>query len=215
MPLTVLDIVLLVIMFLSGFLAMMRGFTREVLSIASWGTAAIAAYFAYSKFKEAVRAEITPNLLADAVLLGGVFLVVLLIVSFITSRISDAILDSAIGALDRSLGFVFGLGRGLLIVVVAHMFFTYLVSDEKAHPKWLKEAKSRELLAATGSWIKSKLPEDPEAALQRLRKPKGEGEAPQDGEAPQQKSGTETPTYRPSERSNLNQLLQSTQTPSR
>ena len=52
-------------------------------------------------------------------MIGGVFLVTLLIVSVITVRISDMILDSRIGALDRTLGFLFGLGRGLIIVVVA------------------------------------------------------------------------------------------------
>ncbi len=213
MPLTILDIVLLAIMFLSGFLAMMRGVTREVLSIASWGFASISAYFAYSRFKEAVRAEITPNLLADAVLIGGVFLLVLLIISFITSRISDMILDSSIGPLDRSLGFVFGLARGLLIMVVAHMFFTYLVSDERGHPRWLKEAKSRDLLMATGDWVRSKLPEDPEAALQKLRKPTSENEPVREGDVPVNKP--DAPSYRPSDRSNLNQLLQNTQQPSR
>ncbi len=46
----------------------------------------------------------------------------------ITVRISDMILDSRVGALDRTLGFLFGLGRGLLIVVVAFVFFNWLVS---------------------------------------------------------------------------------------
>ena len=55
------------------------------------------------------------------------FLGTLLIVSIITIRISDMILDSRIGALDRTLGFLFGLGRGLVIVVVAFLFFAWLV----------------------------------------------------------------------------------------
>ncbi len=51
------------------------------------------------------------------------FLLTLLVVSIITVRISDMILDSRVGALDRTLGFLFGLGRGLIIVVVAFLFF--------------------------------------------------------------------------------------------
>ena len=46
------------------------------------------------------------------------------------------ILDSRIGALDRTLGFLFGLGRGLLIVVVAFLFFSWLVPD-KQRPDWV------------------------------------------------------------------------------
>ena len=56
--------------------------------------------------------------------------------SIVTVRISDMILDSRIGALDRTLGFLFGLGRGLLIVVVAFLFFTWLVPD-KQRPDWV------------------------------------------------------------------------------
>ncbi len=60
-------------------------------------------------------------------MIGGVFLGTLLIVSIITVRISDMMLDSRVGALDRTLGFLFGLGRGLIIVVVAFLFFAWLV----------------------------------------------------------------------------------------
>ena len=61
--------------------------------------------------------------------------------SIITVRISDMILDSRIGALDRTLGFLFGLGRGLIIVVVAFMFFAWLVPAAK-QPDGVRNAKS-------------------------------------------------------------------------
>ena len=61
--------------------------------------------------------------MAAAAVIGGVFLGTLLIVSMLTIRVSDMILDSRIGALDRTLGFLFGLGRGLIIVVVAYPVF--------------------------------------------------------------------------------------------
>ena len=54
-------------------------------------------------------------------MVAGVFVGTLIVVSVITVRISDMILDSRIGALDRTLGFLFGLARGLLIVVVAFL----------------------------------------------------------------------------------------------
>jgi membrane protein required for colicin V production len=179
MPLSYLDIGLIVIMLLSGLLAMMRGFTREVLSIASWAAAAGATVFAYLRFKDWLRQEIQPNYLADAVLIGGVFLGVLIIVSFITAKISDAILDSRIGALDRTLGFAFGLARGLVIVVIAFLFFSWLV-PETNQPRWVREARSRDLLDRTGRWIMTYMPEDPERALQQLRNRGREGESPAD-----------------------------------
>ena len=51
------------------------------------------------------------------------------------------VLDSRVGALDRTLGFLFGLARGLVIVVVAFLFFAWLVPD-RSQPEWVKNAKS-------------------------------------------------------------------------
>jgi membrane protein required for colicin V production len=94
------------------------------------------------------------------------------VVSIITVRISDMILDSRIGALDRTLGFLFGLGRGLLIVVVAFLFFSWLVPD-KQRPDWITGAKSRVVLQGTGDWLMSLLPDDPEnTILKRFKKNK-------------------------------------------
>ena len=64
------------------------------------------------------------------------------------SGISDAILDSKIGALDRSLGFVFGAARGFLLGVVAFAIFNWLVA-EKQQPEWVKTAKTRPMLTET------------------------------------------------------------------
>ncbi len=78
--------------------------------------------------------------------IGGAFLLTLLVVSIVTVRISDMVLDSRVGALDRTLGFLFGLARGLFIVVVAFMFFNWLVPD-KSQPEWVRAAKSRVVLS--------------------------------------------------------------------
>ena len=43
MPFQLLDLILIGIMIISGLLALMRGFTREVLSLLAWGIAGIAA----------------------------------------------------------------------------------------------------------------------------------------------------------------------------
>jgi membrane protein required for colicin V production len=106
--------------------------------------------------------------------IGGVFLLTLLVVSILTVRISDMVLDSRVGALDRTLGFLFGLARGLVIVVVAFMFFNWLVPD-RSQPEWVRAAKSKVVLTGTGQWLMSMLPEDPETTiLKRLKKPKPE-----------------------------------------
>jgi membrane protein required for colicin V production len=174
MPITLLDILLIVVMLISGLLAMVRGFMREVLSIIAWVLAAGATLYAYAKLLPFAKQYFNNDIVAALAVVGGVFLVTLLVVSIVTVRISDMVLDSRVGALDRTLGFLFGLGRGLVIVVVAFLFFTWLVPD-RSQPEWVRSAKSRIVLTGTGQWLMSMLPEDPESTiLKKLKRPRPE-----------------------------------------
>jgi len=187
MPITLLDIILIAVMLISALLAMIRGFMREVLSIAAWGIAAVVTLYSYPKLLPFARTYFNNDIVAAGVVVGAVFLTTLLIVSIITVRFSDMVLDSRIGALDRTLGFLFGLGRGLIIVVIAFLFFAWLV-PERSQPEWVRSAKSRVVLQGTGDWLMSMLPDDPESTiLKRLKKPKP-GE-----EEPAQRSGIDSP----------------------
>jgi len=187
MPITLLDVLLLVVMLISGLLAMIRGFMREVLSIAAWGIAAAVTLWAFPRVTPLAQTYFSSDTLAKGVSIAVVFLVTLLVVSIITVRISDMVLDSKVGALDRSLGFLFGLGRGLIIVVVAFLFFAWLVPD-RSQPDWVRGAKSKVVLQSTGQWLMGMLPDDPESTiLKRLKKPKPEDQDGADG-APDNRS---------------------------
>lgn len=204
MPITILDLILLGVMLISGLLAMVRGFMREILSIAAWGTAAVVTLYSYSKLLPTAKAYFSNNTIATVAVVGGVFIGTLIIVSVITVRISDMILDSRIGALDRTLGFLFGLARGLLIVVVAFMFFTWLV-PEKQRPEWVTGAKSRVVLQGTGEWLVSLLPDDPEnTILKRFKKNKPEDEQT-DADQPQ---GGSSEGYTKPARDSLKKLIE-------
>src|SRR5438309_1304800 len=177
LPITLLDVILIAVMLVSAILAMIRGFMREVLSIAAWVVAAVATLYAYSKVLPYARSYFNNDIIAAAAVIGGTFLLTLLVVSVITVRFSDMVLDSRVGALDRTLGFLFGLARGLIIVVVAFLFFAWLVPP-RTQPSWVANAKSRVVLQATGDWLMSLLPDDPESSiLKRLKRTK-----PDDGE---------------------------------
>jgi membrane protein required for colicin V production len=167
-----LDVFLIAVMLISGLLAMVRGFMREVMSIAAWGAAAIAAFYSFPRLLPLATQYFASwnEWVVKGIVLGGVFLATLIIVSVVTVRISDKILDSRIGALDRTLGFLFGLARGLIIVVVAFIFFDWLV-PQKSQPEAVRSAKSRVVLQSTGDWLKSLLPDDPESSiLKRFKK---------------------------------------------
>ncbi|WP_102957894.1 CvpA family protein [Mangrovicella endophytica] len=176
MTVTLLDAILIGIMLVSALLAMVRGFSREVLSIVSWVVAAIAAYMFYEPLTPYAREYINSDKVAMAASAAGIFIITLIIVSFITLRIADFIIDSRIGALDRALGFAFGAVRGLLLVVVAMLFFNWLAPQNQ--PAWVAEAKSKPFLDDLGQRLVAALPENPEETiLDKFRNQQG-GETP-------------------------------------
>jgi membrane protein required for colicin V production len=154
-----LDLAVLGIVLVSALLSMMRGFTREVLAIASWAAAAAAAYYFYPLVVPYLAPYIHKDVIAQAAAATIVFFATLIIVSLFTVRLSDAILDSKIGALDRSLGFVFGVARGFILAVLAFAIFNGLVS-EKQQPEWIKNARTRPLLTETRDRMVALLPSD-------------------------------------------------------
>ena len=197
-----LDIFLIAVMLISGLLAMVRGFMREVLSIAAWAAAAATTLYSYSKLLPFAKQYFNNDYVAAGATIGGVFLLTLIVVSVLTVRLSDMILDSRIGALDRTLGFLFGLARGLIIVVVAFIFFDWLV-PQKSQPEAVRSAKSRVVLKGTGDWLMSLLPDDPESTiLKKLKRPKGDEQDAPDA-PPNQRSDLGSPTTGAKDRAEL------------
>jgi membrane protein required for colicin V production len=168
MPVTLLDIMVIGIMLISALLAMIRGFLREILSITAWVIAALATAFAYFKVLPSAKSYFNNDIVAYVVVLGGTFLGTLLIVSVITVRFSDMVLDSRVGALDRTMGFLFGLARGLIIAVVAFLFFAWW-APERSWPGWVRDAKSLEGLKYVGEELKSVLPDDLDATISNFK----------------------------------------------
>ncbi|MDQ6435118.1 CvpA family protein [Mesorhizobium sp. LHD-90] len=194
MPITLLDGILVGFTLVSAMLAMVRGFSREVLSIVSWLVAAAAAYFFYKPVLPYVQPYIDNEQFAMAAAAGIVFVVALIIVSLITMKIADLIVDSRIGALDRTLGFVYGAARGVLVVAVALLLFNWLVGSQK--PPAVANAKSLPMLESIGTWIEgmlAKLPDNPQdSILKKIVPDEGEPGAPQP-EAPATDAPAENP----------------------
>lgn len=170
------DLALLAIVLVSALLSMVRGFTREILAIASWGAAFAAAYVFYPQLLPYAKEYIHKDALALAASIAVIFFATLIIVSVITVRLSDAILDSKVGPLDRTLGFLFGAVRGFALGVIAFLMFNYLVPP-KAQPTWVATAKTRPLLQASGDQLIAALPEHlAGSVLKMLQHPKSPSE---------------------------------------
>ncbi|MBX4874600.1 CvpA family protein [Rhizobium bangladeshense] len=158
MPITIFDGIVIGVVLFSAVLAMVRGFSREILSIASWGGSAAAAYYLYPYLLPYAKQYTDDDRIAIAGSAAVVFLIALIVISFITMKIADFIIDSRIGALDRTLGFLFGAARGLLLMVVAVAFWNWLV-DVEHRPIWVNEAKSKPFLDSMVVRLKAVLPE--------------------------------------------------------
>jgi membrane protein required for colicin V production len=153
-----LDISLIVVMLISAFLAMVRGFIREILSLAGWAAVAGAAAFAYLRLTGPVQQFFNGanEILVKAGTVAAVAIVALIVVTIITTRISDKILDSKAGALDRTLGVLFGLARGLILVAVMFAFYHWWAPNDP----YTRNAKSQGTLLATAGWLESLMPDN-------------------------------------------------------
>ncbi len=163
LPVNVTDLGIVAVLAISGVLAFARGFLREVLSIGAWVGAAVATIYLFPLAKPFLRAYISIELLADAITGVVIFVVTLGILAALSHVLSRNVRDSAFGAVDRSLGLLFGLLRGAVVVCLAWLLFSWLVMPED-RPAWITEARSMPLVEAGTQLLVGLLPS---AAVER------------------------------------------------
>jgi membrane protein required for colicin V production len=161
MPFQLLDLILIGIMLISGLLALMRGFTREVLSLVAWGASAVAAYFAIKQqsLLDLVMPYVDKLILAQIAIGAVAFLLTLITISLISIKISDAVVDSSAGGFDRTLGFLYGLGRGFVLVAIAYLFYGWLLPVDKQE-NWVRNAASLPAIKYVGETLLGFMPPD-------------------------------------------------------
>ncbi len=155
---TAFDAFALGLLFLSGILALTRGFIREALSVTAFVVAAMATIFAYPAFKIPMRGLITPGWAADAATIAGVFILVYMAVTLVTHHFNNQLRGgSDVGALDRSAGFIFGIVRGIALLGLALILFNQLTPRERM-PGWLVNARLYPAINATARALQALAP---------------------------------------------------------
>jgi membrane protein required for colicin V production len=139
--LTVADVGIIGILLISALWAFLRGFVREVLGVAAWVGAAFVTLYGFAYVQPYARQLIAIQFLADAVAGVVLFVVSLILFSVISHAISSQVRDSALSAIDRSLGFVFGLLRGAVIVCIAYLLLKWAVPPQD-RPSWIMSARA-------------------------------------------------------------------------
>lgn len=131
----------------------------EVLSIAGWLGAALVTLWTFGDAKPYLRQYIEMQLLADILTGVGIFVVALVIFSTVSHLIARVVKGSALSAVDRSLGFVFGIVRGAVLVCLAYLLLTW-VFPETRRPPWLENARMLPWVQAGAEYLKSLVPQE-------------------------------------------------------
>jgi membrane protein required for colicin V production len=151
------DLLVVAIVGASAVFAVYRGFVAETLSIFAWAAAAFATLYFAPAAAPLLGNSMSP-MAAQIVAYVAVFLVVLIPLSFISARFADNVQSSSIGPLDRSLGAVFGIIRGLILIAMAYILFTLIVPIKK-QPEWIAHAWTLPLIQDTGDVLLSLVPD--------------------------------------------------------
>jgi len=156
---TAFDAVVLGVLLLSGLLALVRGFIRETLSVAAFVAASLAALWMLPVLREPVRGVIQPGWAADIAAVVGVFLLVYLAVTLITSSIAKHLRGGdEPGMLDRVAGLAFGVARGVVILALFVILYTAFVPPDRPS-RWLTEARLYPMVSATAVALQELAPE--------------------------------------------------------
>jgi len=154
------------ILFISAVLAYSRGFVREILSIAGWiGAGIVAFYFSPQVVPLIQEIPVLTDIIGDNCELGilaafaGVFAIALVIIALFTPLVSGAVQKSALGSLDGGLGFLFGLVRGVLLIIVALVAYDFIIAGSEGFPV-IEDSKTLVILAEQQESMKQYIPTD-------------------------------------------------------
>src|SRR5215475_9013018 len=130
------DCLIVLIIVVSAGYAAWRGFIWETLTIFAWAAAAFACLYFGPYLIPMTKSLVNTEWLAGLIAYAAVFLAVFIPFAFMSHRFSQSVKSSPIGPLDRVAGVAFGVVRGLAIVGLAYLAFTYFVPIRK-QPLWI------------------------------------------------------------------------------
>ncbi|MZR30974.1 CvpA family protein [Sneathiella litorea] len=164
LPIQGADAVILVILLISAIFGFVRGFVKETLSVAGWIGAVFLSLYLFPMLQPIAREFILNLLIADILTGAVIFILSLVILSYISHAISEKVKASSLGALDRSLGIFFGIARGAILLGIAWLIFVQFI-PEKDRPEWILQAKMLPIIEGSGEFVARLLPPDMQANL--------------------------------------------------
>ncbi len=115
---TVVDVVVIFVIFLSALFSLLRGFVKEAISLATWIIAIwLAATFA-PQLADALPSNIESEAARQAIGFGVLFVLTLMVGTLVNMLVSQVVKKTGLSGADRIFGVVFGVLRGGLIIIV-------------------------------------------------------------------------------------------------
>ena len=134
-----LDLIIIILIFISAFFAFIRGFSLEILSLSGWIFSIGISYLYGGLASNQINKFLDNFLISTVISYVFSFILLLIIFSYLTKNVSSLIKNSFAGLLDRSLGFFYGLFRGYLLICFCYFCFDYFYSGSK--PIFLESSK--------------------------------------------------------------------------
>ncbi len=161
LPFAFADLVIVGVLLVSALLAYMRGLVREVLAVGAWVGAAFATLYGFALARPYVQQVISVQLFANIVTGLGIFIITLVVLNLISHAIARGVKGSALSALDRALGFVFGLARGAILICLLYLGASWIWTVEEL-PEFILRARSLPVVQSGAELLLALAPQQPE-----------------------------------------------------
>src|ERR1700749_3457927 len=161
LSITTVDFLVVLVLLVSTGYAIWRGFLWETLTIFAWVAAAFACLYFGPYVIPLTRGMVDQPWLASLLAYAAVFLAVFIPFAFMSHRFSESVKHSPIGPLDRAAGVAFGVVRGLVVIGLAYLAFTYFVAIRN-QPSWLSQARLLPMVQSTAEVLLSVVPNHPD-----------------------------------------------------
>ena len=162
------DIIVIAILLISGIVSWSKGFTTEALSLGAWAGAIIITLQGQPLIAPHARELIQPDFMASVISYALLGVVSLMLLKFLATVIGKKIKESHIGALDRGLGVLFGLLRGMLLICAVFLIVNTFVSP-RHFPDWYQDSKSRPLVEYGASMMNALNPAKDDLDVEKTR----------------------------------------------
>lgn len=188
-----LDVVFLVIVGVSALVAIARGVTKELLSIIGWVLAGVSVYYLLPVVDPIMKKYIASEVLSG--LVSGMVILIMFCIFWVLAadKISTQIRFSKLSALDRILGFIFGIFRGVVIVILLQIMISSLIPEESQKGVFA-ESRYFKLAGDAAGPIKGLIPEKWFDDLKAKGETLGLGAAKTDEKVDEEKAKDEEPS---------------------